>query len=458
MNRLVTKLRRRLVVPGTDAGMSIVEVIAAMVIFMIISVGIAQATVVAIRLAGDQKYRATALGLASTEIDLVRADPDIFALADRTVDRAIDGTNYTVYREVSWVDGNGADVSCGTASGGVLQLKRVNVRVTWDGQANPIVPVSQDTVLAPAGALADPSLGTLMVQVTRADGTGEPGVSVSLSPTPATPPTVTDAEGCSYIPRLDPGDYTVTISKAGGYIDTAQVTNPSRSVEVEEGQSVSVDFGYDRAATYLVDHIGTDSNTRFATNAEVSYISTYGIHTLDRAAGGQPLYPWPSGYSARAGQYQLPGEFSAGCLSVEPVEWRASGDRGDGEAPETVAAEPGGSVTLPVGWGRLTVQEAGSSSGRYVTAVRVAPSTVPGNADPGCGIAETYTFANNTLPSNSSSTVDIALPYGTWRIYRASSSGGTNRDIRVVTNHTGGAIANPSGNGQIAVLDPRPVL
>ena len=56
-----------------QAGISIIEVLVAALIFMIISVGIAQSMVSSIRFAGDQRHRVTALSLAAGDIDLVRS-------------------------------------------------------------------------------------------------------------------------------------------------------------------------------------------------------------------------------------------------------------------------------------------------------------------------------------------------------------------------------------------------
>src|SRR5690606_7193678 len=112
MNRLVSdQLKRLRARTADDTGLSIVEVIAAVVVFMIISVGLAQGLVTSIRLAGDQKHRITALSLAASDIDTVRGETSAFNIDSDQYDVDVDGTDYTVTRAVEWVDANGNDVS-----------------------------------------------------------------------------------------------------------------------------------------------------------------------------------------------------------------------------------------------------------------------------------------------------------------------------------------------------------
>jgi len=140
------KIARRLSAARTDedpdAGFSIVEVLVATVIFMLLSIGIAQVTVTSIRLSGDQKHRVTALSLAAGEIDAVRAIRDPFKVTDdpQPAPVTIDGITYTITLVTEWVSGTGTDIPCGGAGTANLQVKRVNVSVTWTGELLPRTP------------------------------------------------------------------------------------------------------------------------------------------------------------------------------------------------------------------------------------------------------------------------------------------------------------------------------
>jgi len=123
------KIAPRLFAARTDrdpeAGFSIVEVLVATLIFMMLSVGIAQATVTSIRLSGDQKHRVTALSLAASEIDKVRAIADPFDVQTLNPpdQQTVDGTTYTIVRKAAWVAADGTDIPCGGSGTADAQLR-----------------------------------------------------------------------------------------------------------------------------------------------------------------------------------------------------------------------------------------------------------------------------------------------------------------------------------------------
>ncbi|QNO37767.1 carboxypeptidase regulatory-like domain-containing protein [Protaetiibacter sp. SSC-01] len=457
--RTVRYIRTRL---RDDEGISIIEVLAATMIFLMLSVGVAQATVTAIRLAGDQRHRVTALSLAASEIDLVRSISDPFDVLDRTPPLivTVDGLDYTIHRTTSWVSGTGLDIPCGAGGTGNLQYKRVNVRVTWEGQLEPIAPVSTDTILAPDGRLNDPSRGTIIVAATRADGTGASGVNVNIAPNGGgavaldAQPDPTNAEGCTYALQVNPGNYTVSLSRAG-YVSADQTSNPSSSVTVAAGATVNAPFTYDRAGTFGITYAGGSTAAR-PTNLETSFINTYGVFYTSGPVPTTTLFPWSSGYRAVAGHYVAPdGTGAGGCPAVDPAEWPAatvgSTDLAAGVAPDPVAATPGGtaSVNVPL----ATVELKSIPQNRYITAVSQNVSVAAGQ--PGCAVAMTYTFARIST-SNSNSDRTILLPYGTWRLYTSTSSGGTSTSIgQSAIDPLSNAVTSGMVSGNQVTLDPR---
>src|SRR3954451_20043030 len=77
MKALRSVLRR---LPAEDSGVSLIEVLVAMMIFAIISVGVAYSLLSAFTLTGDSRSRAVATNLAAQEVDLDRSTADFFAL------------------------------------------------------------------------------------------------------------------------------------------------------------------------------------------------------------------------------------------------------------------------------------------------------------------------------------------------------------------------------------------
>lgn len=287
----VSLMRRIGARASADDGISIIEVAVAALVFMIISVGVAQTLTSVIRLSGDQRHRVTAIGLAASELDLVRSVADAFTVSDRTYKTngigsnppKVDGIVYTVTRDVSWVNSNGIDISCQSGGGSTLQLMRINVRVTWEGQLAGTRKVSNDTVLSPNRAIADPTKGTIAVSVLDAAGEGVKDVDVTLTPTPVGVTVYdTDSDGCSYIVGVTPGTYAVSISKAD-HVDLATMTaTPSLgSLSVLEGQLTSALFTYDEAATVNNQRLPagfSEGSVWFPTGAVDQFIYSWSEH------------------------------------------------------------------------------------------------------------------------------------------------------------------------------------
>lgn len=440
-----------------DAGFSIVEVIAGAVIFMILSVGIAQATVTSIRLSGDQKHRVTALSLAAGEIDKVRALGDPFNVGAETTTTTIDGTTYTIDRKEAWVSGSGTDIPCGGSGTANLQVKRINVSVTWKGRLPATSTVNSNTVLAPVGRINDPTQGTILIAATRADGTGASGVTPTVTPVSggatalATAPPATDSDGCSYALRVTPGVYKVALSKAG-WVDISQNASPSINVTVVAGASVSAPFGFDQAAKFTMTYApGAPAGTKFSTNAETSFVNTYGTSILGIPSTAS-LYPWATGYVPIAGHYIAPTQLSAGCRSVDPSEWAAGSDGSgpalaDGDHGAAVAAGPGGSASMSVPMGLLKVRSSLASKSGSTYFYATSATAIAGWSDPGCGTPMTYYFSS--IAANTDTT--IALPFGTWTITVVPSSGTPTLTLTPLTNVVSGLVS-----GKTVMLDPRP--
>ncbi len=440
-----------------DAGFSIIEVLVATMIFMLLSLGIAQATVTSIRLSGDQKHRVTALSLAAGEIDKVRALADPFNVLPDSSTATIDGITYTIDRAAEWVSGTGTDIPCGGAGTANLQVKRVNVSVTWTGQLTNVSPVTSDTVLAPIGRINDPTQGTIIVAATRADGTGASGVTPTVTPVSGgataltTAPPLTDSDGCSYALRVTPGVYKVALSKSN-YVDITQNPAPTLNVTVVAGSTVSAPFGYDLAANFTMNYApGAPVGTKFATNAQTSFVNTYGTSYTSGTPSSASLYPWSTGYVPIAGHYIAPTQLSDGCRSVDPSEWPA-GTIGAGPAlaagdhGAAVAAGPGGTAAMTVNMGLLQVRSSkASKSGTFLTAVSATP--IPGWGDPGCGTPMTYTFP--AIAANTDT--KIALPFGTWTISVIATTGTATLTLTPLNNVVSGLVS-----GNTVMLDPRP--
>ncbi|BDZ49058.1 hypothetical protein GCM10025867_12990 [Frondihabitans sucicola] len=410
-----------------EAGLSLIEIMVAMMIFSIITIGVAFTISNTLVLTRDSQNRETAVNLASQAIDLDRSFNDVQTIKVGTVDTSVGNTTYHVNTSGQWVASGDNSTVCGTG-GGILQFYRVTVRVTWDGQSTSTAPVYTDTVIAPNTRINDPALGSILVGVTNSSGSGTSGVTVTVTSktsglaVPA--PTTTDGSGCAFFFKVSPGSYTVAISRTNS-IDISQRTAPTKDVTVKAGASAPATFTYDAAATYPLKYAYNATkgpSPVLPTNLTATFVNaTTGAYTPLSPTNPIQLFPSTNGYSVLAGSYVgSTGTSSPTCLSPDPAAWSTPNSSGAvGTAVVPSATTPGGTVSpaVNVGMGSITVNNMVKNN--YLTAVSRTP--IAGSGDPGCAIGMSYSFPQMTNTTQ----MTIALPYGTWAIYQSSTPGST---------------------------------
>lgn len=445
-------LRNRLRAAQPDEGVSLIEVIIAMLVFAIIAVGVGYSTITILKITDDTRARQVATNLATTAIDAARSIPDPFDIVNQTTTQVVGDTTYTIVRSTSWVETSGADVGCGSGSG-TLQAKRVNVTVTWNGMLTTTPAVRSDSLIAPDTRINDPARGTIRISVLGVDGVGEAGVGVTIAPTTGgavltEQPDATDTDGCSFALKVVPGTYSVTINRSNS-VDQSQAASPVKSVVVTAGGSVAAQFQYDYAARFTLTYASNYPTPapRLPTNLETSYLSSYGVSLISGTPSQVNLHPYSSGYSGVAGKYIAPSGSGAGCVNVDPAAWPAATVGGTplaaGVRQPPVAAAPQGTVAMSIPMGVISVRH---NTTAFLTAVS---ATASGSAaDPGCATAMTYTFGQVLI---NGSTV-IALPYGSWNLFSHSTANGTR--VPITGGNLTGLVRSLLG-GNVITLDPR---
>lgn len=460
-------LRARLT-PKADAeaGLTLIEVIIAMMIFAMVAVGVAYAVSASLVTTRDAKAREVAANLAAQDIDYARSVDDVTAVVNQTTSTTVNGITYTLKRTTGWISSDGADSTCGSSSG-VLLYKHVNDRVTWTGARTSTTTVQADTLIAPAGRINDPDLGTILVNVQSATGVGSAGVTIKAIPLASNPagavaltttPAVTDNQGCSYILKVVPGNYQVSLSKTG-YVSDTQSAAPITTVLVKAGTSTGANFQFDKSSTFTA-HYASDSAATvtatpvaFPSNLEVNYVSsnaTYAQPVTVPAAktATNQLFPLISGYSAYTDNAPSSTATQPSCISRIPSTWKANAAGIAGQSGLAAAAVPGGSVDIYVPMGIFT---ATATTGTYLTAVPATAAASVG--DPGCSSTTALTFNAKTTTG----TTVLALPFGTWTLYSGSTAGAKSTAIATA------AIALPAGSptntaAGVFTLDPRVIM
>ena len=180
-----------------DAGLSLVEVMVAMGIFVIGSLSLLSVMTSSMTGTFDNRARVTAAQLAAGDLDEARS-LDYYALTAKTASTSVDGRVYTVVRDVTVAMSAGGGTGSCVASGSARQLyKKVSTRVETEFRDG-TKPVRADTLVdAP---VFDPNspYGAISFLVLGRDGAPQAGLSVSIpaSPGPRTPPAASSSTRC----------------------------------------------------------------------------------------------------------------------------------------------------------------------------------------------------------------------------------------------------------------------
>lgn len=225
-----------------DRGVSLVEVMVAMLVFTIGSLALLAAFTSALDTTSDSQLRVAAANLAASDIDEARALSYAVLATTTAKTVTVSGRSYTVSRSVTPALASGSGSAC-TAGGSSQQLyKKVSTKVDTLFREN-VTSVRADTlVTAPAFDPAS-TAGALGASVINRDGQPVAGAGVLLNGVT----TLTDETGCAFVDTVTPGTYPVVASKSG-YIDVTGASSVSTSTGFTAGQITNQQFLIDLPA------------------------------------------------------------------------------------------------------------------------------------------------------------------------------------------------------------------
>jgi prepilin-type N-terminal cleavage/methylation domain-containing protein len=383
-----------------ERGMSLVEVVVAVVVLGIFASAVLGVILQTQSAGVTNRARVAAANLAAREIDMVRdefsrTDTSALAIAaagtqvnphplDGQVSGAplqVDGMQYTVEREVAWnLTGSGAS-ACTGGSLVVYPTLGVTVTVTWPRMGS-VKPVVSTASLAPAKGKGIPGTASFVaVKVVDAAGQPNPGRIIKVSGGSETVSATTDDTGCA-VAQVAPAaglgtTYTAQATDAG-YVDISGTTGPVKTVgQLARGQLNSgVSFAYDRAGTvrlHLIDPSGGTLDAATIAGATVTLVAgvssgattatTPAVTGVTTAVSGL----WPTTYGAYFGTtppasgYPTVVVAPGGTMDIDVPVVMASGSLNSLPAETTsVIAAPGGSTTCTAS-GARAVAAAGFS-------------------------------------------------------------------------------------------------
>ena len=413
---------------GDDAGFSIVEVVVAMVVFVVMTLAVLGILLSALGGSRTNAQRVQAASIAAQRMEAVRylaegrgkAADGAGGIRNSTIadiaggvgevpltsTQEFNGTTFTITQRAAFFNGDGT-VSICKGSGENPTYQRVSVEVTWPNQGS-IPPVRSDTVIAVKlgkdGLSSERGILAVQVQDSKAGPVaGQPVVlSSGLSVT-------TDTDGCAVFTNLVPGTYQASMNVPGFVgLDSTQLatSGPLDAVAAKVRKGI-IDYdragrlelrllaptGYALPAETTPFRVG-EKNVRECTAATAT-VSCFAVNPTDRArVTVQRLFPAP-----------YPTVVASLCADARPSP----------AAPGATVPQNGSSPLVDVPLAGVQIDTSKISN------VSAGPTIFAHHAaDAGC----TDTVLN--LGPTTGSTMKLALPQGLWGFsYGAALTGPT---------------------------------
>jgi Tfp pilus assembly protein PilV len=294
-----------------ERGSLLIEVLVSAVLVAVIGVALFGALNSAAQVSGKSKTRAGAAAVAQDDQERMRAMPvaTLNNFRDHRDPVVMGKIAYVVDSRAEWIaDAKGA-TDC-TANGASADYLKITSTVS--AKNIPLKPVVVTSTVTPAPGTFTSDEGSLAVSVTGGDGTGRPGVNVSING-PANDVQLTDANGCAFFGYEPVGGYNVTAS-ASGYVDPNGNANATGTSSVGSQTVATLSLKYDRAGQATANFV-TDpddrpeidsfqgsvgfANAGVTTNSGVRYFTDANV---PKAITTTPtLYPFPAAYGVFAG-------------------------------------------------------------------------------------------------------------------------------------------------------------
>ncbi len=326
-----------------DEGFTLVEVIAAMTVFILISASAIAVLIGSLRVVDENSDRAVAASLARSQVEQMRVfGADALTPGLTTTTETVGNVTYNVETSASWVALDQAGSACDVAiDPDTVAFMRVRVEVTG-GQLSG--PQSLDAVIPRLDDALPDQTGSLSVKVVDDQGSGVPGVAVALTNVAASgaPASyVTGFDGCLLVTGLAAANgWQIAIQKPG-YV-TPTLGGTSQTANVSVGLNSAVSFAYAPQATVIL----TSVDDTYAIPEDMPL--TFVADPLGRAPSGNSAYPitidglYPGPYQAWLGRCSDAGSVQSSVIAAGGATTRVSlaGKQVD------IVGPPGARVTM----------------------------------------------------------------------------------------------------------------
>jgi prepilin-type N-terminal cleavage/methylation domain-containing protein len=398
----------------SDAGMTLIELMWAMVIFAFVATATVGALEMALKTTRSDRSRVAASDLAARELEIVRntftgsasgpglitdaTNPDPLPGGTAGSPLVVDNVPYTVSRNTEWIIAGTGKSPCDGGATVTYPSMAVKISVTWSLMGN-TQPVTAYTVLTPSkNWVSSTSNGYAAIKVLDSTASPVKNTQVTLTGPGGTMTDTTSDDGCAVFSTSSVGSWTASINQTG-YVDFYGNQNATKNVTIAVGGLVQATINYDKAATATVQE-ATQAGYNLPTSLPWLTFANTGLQPTGtryvQAAGATTtvtsLWPFTDGYTMWAGQ----------CNQADPA---ASG----GTRSPAVVMAPGSSnsASVTLTGTALTVRTA---AGLPVTNATVTATPV---STTGCNSTENPLTLGVT---NSSGQLMTSLPAGSWTL------------------------------------------
>jgi hypothetical protein len=300
---------------ASEEGFGLIEVVISAAVMVLITLGILAALDSVSHTAGANQAKTVASTLAEKDLERMRGlrTSDLNNLAklepaSRQVQ--VGDVLYTIVSKAQAVDDStGKDISCAIPSGKGEYL-RITSTVTSPITGGAVKPVVMSSIVAP-----QPGQGTLTALVKNAAGSPVKDLPVqAVGPTPKT--VNTNEGGCAVFGDMEAGSYTLRLNQTG-WVDPDGNQLVEKNATVSAGNLTTVEFLYDRAASFTVKAVTVVNGSQRDDQAPGMFVAHTGLASLYKNITATAtsyrftgLFPFTTPYKVYAGS----------CTGNDPVK------------------------------------------------------------------------------------------------------------------------------------------
>lgn len=373
-----------------DEGFTLVEVLVALVIFVIASTAAITLIIRTLDVVRGNSDRILAANIARSQIEELRAKGTArIPIGQSTGGIAGTNANFTVNTTANWVGIGQTESSCAAANPG-QDFLRVTVEVSGP---NVSVPQVADAIVFPDATVDTGATGAVAISIV--DQVGNPVSGVTVTATDQMHPTnafslVSGTDGCLFVPRLTPSSSLAVAVARQGFVPSTP-TGASATMAVTKQAVERKTFHY--AAASAITFASLDGDYPLPARLPVSWqLNATGNPvqptTLDATITG--LWPLPTGFTAWAG----------GCTDADPQSYSA--------ARQSFALSAGATTTAQLAAAPLFLR--GLPAGESITAHYIG-------IDGACAPPD---FVIGRTDSRGQ--LNVGMPYGRWQFTAAGET------------------------------------